>query len=131
MLVAELGAGPDDVGRAGQLRELLGAGDVVVVEMGLDDGGDPDVGFAGGVEVDVDVASGSTTAATPLDSSAMSVDRCPRPLTTTWRISMAASLSPVRDGPIVIRRVRSPSRRGPWIVLGPRAFKPGLGACPG
>ena len=57
MLVAELGAGPDDVGRAGQRREVAAARDVVVVEMRLDDVADPQIRVARRVEVDVDVAA--------------------------------------------------------------------------
>ena len=55
MLVAQLGAGPDDVGRAGQGRELAAAGDVVVVEVRLDHADDPQIVRPGGLEVDVDV----------------------------------------------------------------------------
>jgi hypothetical protein len=57
MLVGELGARPDDVRRAGQRGELPAAGDVVVVEMRLDDVADPEIALAGEVEVDVDVAA--------------------------------------------------------------------------
>ena len=52
----QLRPGPDDVGRPGQRREVAAARDVVVVEVGLDDVGDPQAGGPGRVEVDVDVA---------------------------------------------------------------------------
>ena len=55
VLVAKLGAGPDHVSGAGQGGEIAGARDVVVVEVGLDHVGDPDVQLAGRREVDVDV----------------------------------------------------------------------------
>ncbi len=56
VLVRELGAGADDVGRTGQRGELAAARDVVVVEMGLDDVADPQAGRPRRLEVDVDVA---------------------------------------------------------------------------
>ena len=56
MLVAEGGARPDHVRRAGQRREIAGARHVVVVEVGLDDARDPDAKASRGVEVEVDVA---------------------------------------------------------------------------
>ena len=43
--------------RTGQGRELAAAGDVVVVEVRLDDVGDAQVARPGGLEVDVDVAT--------------------------------------------------------------------------
>ena len=55
MLVAQLGPRPDDVRRSGQRSELTAARDVVVVEMRLDDVGDPEIGLAGRIEVDVHV----------------------------------------------------------------------------
>src|SRR5207253_5565834 len=55
VLVAELRAGADHVARPGQRGEVATARDVVVVEVRLDDVGDPDVEIAGGREVDVDV----------------------------------------------------------------------------
>ena len=55
--MAELGAGPDDVGRAGQRRELASAGHVVVVEVGLEHVADAQVRGAGRVKVDIDVAA--------------------------------------------------------------------------
>ena len=42
----QLRAGADDVGRAGQRRQLAPARDVVVVEVRLDDVGDPQVALA-------------------------------------------------------------------------------------
>ena len=57
VLVAQLRAGADHVARAGQGGEVATARHVVVVEMGLDDVGDPDVELAGRREVDVDVAA--------------------------------------------------------------------------
>ena len=56
MLVAELGAGTDDVARTGQRGELAAARHVIVVEVGLEDVADPQVRLASGIEVDVDVA---------------------------------------------------------------------------
>ena len=56
VLVCQLGAGADDVGRAGQGREVAAARDVVVVEVGLDDVADPQTGGPCRLEVDVDVA---------------------------------------------------------------------------
>ena len=56
VLVRQLGAGADDVGRTGQRREVAATRDVVVVEMGLDDVADPQTGAPGRLEVDVDVA---------------------------------------------------------------------------
>ena len=61
----ELGAGADDVGRAGQRRELATARDVVVVEVRLDDVGDAQIRVARGVEIDVDVATRVDDAAAP------------------------------------------------------------------
>ena len=55
VLVAELGAGPDDVGGTGQGREFAAAGDVVVVEVRLHDADDAQIAGPGGLEVDVDV----------------------------------------------------------------------------
>jgi hypothetical protein len=49
--------GTDDVVRARQRGKLAATGDVVVVEMRLDDVADADVRGSGGVEVDVDVAT--------------------------------------------------------------------------
>jgi hypothetical protein len=49
VLVAQLGPCPDDVRRPGQRGELTAARDVVVVEMRLDDVGDPQVGRSGGL----------------------------------------------------------------------------------
>ena len=56
VLVAELGTGADDMGRAGQGREVASARDVVVVEVRLDDVADPQAAPGGDREVDVDVA---------------------------------------------------------------------------
>ncbi|GIW19982.1 MAG: hypothetical protein KatS3mg065_0278 [Chloroflexota bacterium] len=58
VLVAKLRPGADDVGRPGQGRQLPAPGDVVVVEVGLDDVADPEVPLAGRGKVDVDVAPG-------------------------------------------------------------------------
>ncbi len=55
VVVAKLRSGADHVPRPGQGREVAPARDVVVVEMGLDDMGDPDVELTGRREIDVDV----------------------------------------------------------------------------
>ena len=57
VLVRQLRPGPDDVGRAGQRREVAATRDVVVVEMGLDDVADPQAGSPGRLEIDVDIAA--------------------------------------------------------------------------
>ena len=57
MLISEFGPGADDLGGAGQGRELAPAGDVIVVEVGLDDSGDPQAARPGGLEIDVDVTA--------------------------------------------------------------------------
>src|SRR4029079_10502823 len=55
VLIAELRTGTDHVAGARQGRQIAAAGDVVVVQMGLDDVADPEVGFARGIEVGIDV----------------------------------------------------------------------------
>ncbi len=57
VVVGQLRPGADNVARAGQRGQLPAAGDVIVVEVRLDDVADPDVRGAGGIEVDVDVAA--------------------------------------------------------------------------
>ena len=57
MVVREPRPGADHVRRAGQRGELAAAGDVVVVEVRLDDVADAEVALARGIEVDVDVAA--------------------------------------------------------------------------
>jgi hypothetical protein len=76
VLVAQLGASTDDVGRSGQRGELPAAGHVVVVEVRLDDVGDPGIGLARGVEVDVDVAAGIDDGSNPGPSSAITNRAC-------------------------------------------------------
>ena len=57
VLVGKLRAGADHVAGAGQRGQLAAAGDVIVVEVRLDDVADPDIGGACSVKVDVDVAT--------------------------------------------------------------------------
>ena len=58
VVVGKLGAGADHLPGARERRQVAAAGDVIVVEMGLDHVRDPEVLLTGGGEVDVDVSPG-------------------------------------------------------------------------
>src|SRR5204863_8157094 len=57
VIVAQFGAGTDHVSGAGHGGQLAAPGDVVVVEMRLDDVRDPDIQIAGRREIDVHIAA--------------------------------------------------------------------------